>query len=109
MTQTSDETFRVDRFTVPEAAREEFLAQIADTHRILRTLPGFVRDAILEKPGGPGELVIVTIAEWDSTDAIENARMVMQDRREETGFEPREFMARLGITPELASYRRLAV
>jgi heme-degrading monooxygenase HmoA len=109
MTQASDETFRVDRFTVPESARDEFLAQIAETHHILRTLPGFVRDAILEKPGGPGELVILTIAEWDSTEAIANARRVIQDRRAETGFEPQEFMAKLGITPELASYRRLEI
>jgi len=109
MTESSDETFRVDRFTVPEAARDEFLAQVADTHHILRTLPGFVRDAILEKPGAPGELIILTIAEWDSTEAIENARKVIQDRRTETGFEPQEFMAKLGITPELASYHRLEV
>ena len=109
MTQSSDETCRVDRFTVPEAARDEFLAQVADTHHILRTLPGFVRDAILEKPGGPNEVIILTIAEWDSTEAIENARKVIQDRRAETGFEPQEFMAKLGITPELASYQRLAI
>jgi len=109
MTQASDETFRVDRFTVPEAARDEFLAQDADTHHILRTLPGFLRDAILEKPGGPGELIILTIAEWDSTEAIENARKVIQDRRAETGFEPQEFMAKLGVTPELASYHRLDI
>jgi heme-degrading monooxygenase HmoA len=109
MTESSDETFRVDRFTVPEAARDEFLAQVADTHHILRTMPGFVRDAILEKPGGPGELIIVTIAEWDSTDAIENARKVMQEHHAETGFEPQEFMAKLGISPELASYHRLEI
>ena len=109
MTESSDETFRVDRFTVPEATRNEFLAQVADTHRILRTLPGFVRDAILEKPGGPGELILLTIAEWASTEAIENARKVIQDHRAETGFEPQEFMAKLGITPELASYHRLQI
>ena len=109
MTQASDETFRVDRFTVPEAARDEFLAQVADTHHILRTLPGFLRDAILEKPGGPGELIILTIAEWDSTEAIANARKVIQERRAETGFEPQEFMAKLGVTPELASYHRLDI
>jgi heme-degrading monooxygenase HmoA len=109
MTQSSDETFRVDRFTVPEAARDEFLAQIAETHRMLRTLTGFVRDAILEKPAGPGEIVILTIAEWDSTDAIANARKAMQDHYAESGFEPQEFMARLGVTPELASYHRVDI
>jgi hypothetical protein len=44
----STEIFRVDKFVVPANAREEFLGKVRATHAVLKTQPGFVRDAILE-------------------------------------------------------------
>ena len=46
--------YRVDKFIVPQAAREEFLKKVHDTHSVLRHQPGFIRDTILEQVAGPG-------------------------------------------------------
>ena len=63
--------YRVDKFVVPESAREEFLTKIRETHELLRRQPGFVRDAILEQIAGPGRFNIVTVAEWEDQSAID--------------------------------------
>jgi hypothetical protein len=69
----STEIFRVDKFVVPVNAREEFLGKVPATHAVLRTQPGFVRDAILEQSSGPGEFNFVTIVEWENSGAIDGA------------------------------------
>lgn len=101
--------FRVDRFTVPSSARDEFLRRVADTHRILATQRGFVRDFVLEQSAGVDAFNLVTMAEWESQEAIERARDVVADMHRQLGFEPREMFTRLGIHAELGSYRALDV
>ncbi|WP_158596257.1 antibiotic biosynthesis monooxygenase family protein [Oleomonas cavernae] len=66
----SRRVYRVDKFVVPQAARPEFLAKIRETHAMLATLPGFVRDVVLEQCGGPGEFNLVTLVEWESAAAL---------------------------------------
>lgn len=50
--------YRVDRFTVPEGARAEFLSRVRQTHEALRAQPGFLQDLVLEEPGGAGRLPV---------------------------------------------------
>ena len=95
---------RLDRFTVPEAARSEFLARVHETHAVLRTQPGFVGDLLLERAAGPGRFNIVTLVTWEDSAAIEQVRAVMEAKRKETGFDPSELMARLGIDADMAVY-----
>lgn len=54
--------YRVDKFSVPQAAKDEFLKRVRDTHHVLRRQPGFIRDTLLEQVAGPGQFNIVTIA-----------------------------------------------
>ncbi|RFA26607.1 antibiotic biosynthesis monooxygenase [Alkalilimnicola ehrlichii] len=99
--------YRVDKFSVPQAAREEFLARVRDTHQVLRRQPGFVRDTLLEQVAGPGRFNIVTIAEWDSQEAIDAARTAVMEAHAESGFNPQEAMARLGVEADIANYRAI--
>jgi Uncharacterized enzyme involved in biosynthesis of extracellular polysaccharides len=99
--------YRVDKFVVPEAARDEFLARIRETHELLRRQPGFIRDAILEQVAGPGKFNIVTIAEWQDQAAIDAARDVVRRAHAQRGFSPQETMKRLGIEADIADYRAL--
>lgn len=99
--------FRVDRFNVPAGARDEFLKNVTATHKILSTQRGFVRDVVLEQSAGPSGFNLVTMAEWESQDAIEQAREVVAEFHRQLGFEPREMFARLGIHAELGNYRPL--
>lgn len=99
--------YRVDKFVVPQAAREEFLKRVCDTHQVLRRQPGFIRDALLEQVAGPGKFNIVTIAEWESQQAIDAARAVVAKAHSESGFNAQETMARLGIEADIANYKAI--
>lgn len=103
--QEKSMVYRVDKFVVPESAREEFLTKIRETHELLRRQPGFVRDAILEQIAGPGRFNIVTVAEWEDQSAIDAAREVVKRAHAERGFSPQETMKRLGIEADIADYR----
>ena len=100
--------YRVDKFAVPQEAREEFVARVVETHEVLRRQPGFVRDLLLEQESGPGEFNLVTMVEWQSQDAIDRARPVVRAMHESRGFDPQALMKRLGIRADIANYRRLA-
>ena len=99
--------YRVDKFAVPEAAREEFVGRVRMTHELLRTLPGFVQDFVLEQSAGPGEFNFVTVVEWRDAGAVEHAKPVVEAMHRERGFSPQETIARLGIRADVAEYRRV--
>lgn len=101
--------YRTDSFSVPAAARAEFLERVGATHAVLRRQPGFVRDLILEQPGDDGTSRIVTVAEWRDDEAIRAAKAVVGEEQRRMGFDPRELIARLGITAEFGTYRALAL
>jgi heme-degrading monooxygenase HmoA len=103
----SPQIYRIDFFVVPSSARTEFLDKVERTHEFLRTLPGFVQDYILEQTGGPGAFNVVTIAIWDSAEALEAARKAVMARHEAMGFNPQEMFARLDIKADLATYRQV--
>lgn len=99
--------YRVDKFKVPPAAREEFLARVRETHAILRVQPGLVDEFLLERAGGPGTFNFVTVAIWRDADAIENARAAVDADRARSGFDPAQMLERLGIEADLANYTRV--
>jgi heme-degrading monooxygenase HmoA len=99
--------FRVDRFHVPSAAREEFLERVTATHRLLANQRGFVRDFLLEQPAGENAFSLVTMAEWESQEAVERAKEAVGAMHRQAGFDPREMFGRLGIRAEMGSYRPL--
>jgi heme-degrading monooxygenase HmoA len=101
--------FRVDRFKIPVAAREEFLARVRATHEILRPIPGFVEDFLLEQRLASGDLRIVTIAVWQNAQAFNSAKAIVQERYKKIGFNPAEIIERLGIEADLADYTMLAL
>jgi len=100
--------YRVDKFKVPAAARQEFLGVVQGVHQLLRTLPGFEGDFLLEQSGGPGAFNIVTIAIWKDQAAFQAAKARAEADRAQTGFNPQAFMVKLGIQGDLADYRELA-
>ncbi len=57
--------YRVDKFVVPAAAREEFLVKVMMTHKLLEAQEGFIDHRVLEQVAGPGEFNF-TIAEWEN-------------------------------------------
>jgi heme-degrading monooxygenase HmoA len=96
--------YRIDKFKVPQSARVEFLEQVRTTHELLRTLPGFVRDALFEQSSGPGAFNFVTLVEWENAEALEGAKQVIMAKHADSEFNPPEMFARLGIDADLANY-----
>jgi heme-degrading monooxygenase HmoA len=99
--------YRVDKFVVPNGVREEFLGKVRPTHSLLKAQPGFLQDFVLEQSSGPGEFNFVTIVEWASQEAVENARAAVVKLHGEINFNAQEMLARLGIKADLACYKRL--
>ena len=96
--------YRVDRFVVPAPAREEFVARVSRTQRLLEGLAGFEDGAVLEQRTGNGHAHVVTIADCRDRDALAEARQVVRARYQQEGFDPGSFMRRLGIEADMADY-----
>lgn len=98
--------YRVDKFIVPAEARTEFISRVEMTHNLLKTLPGFVQDLVLDQTSGPGEFNFVTIVEWEGAAAIENAKAAVVAMQQQSNFNPQELFHRLGIKADLANYQK---
>ncbi len=103
----SERIYRVDKFVVPDSAREEFIGKVRATHELLRTLPGFLQDFVLEQSAGPAEFNVVTIVEWAGVEATEKAKAAVMVLHKEMNFKPPEMLARLGIKADIGNYRQI--
>lgn len=102
-----ERVYRLDRFVVPAGARDEFLMRVGQTHEILRRQWGFVQDFLLERPGEGGATIVVTMVEWDSQESIDRVVPIVQAAHREMGFNPKETIARLGVTAEIGVYQAI--
>ena|SRR5215813_4004605 len=101
--------FRVDKFKVPAASRDEFLVRVRTSNEILRTIPGFVEDCFLEQRDDAGNSKIITIAIWEDEQAFASAKAAVQEHYKNIGFNPAEIVQRLGIEAEMDAYTRFAL
>ena len=102
-----DLRFRIDVFAVPGSARSEFERAMTRNLAFLRTLPGFRGHEVFEKTAGPGRFDVVTVAAWESQQAMDSASVAVRDYYREIGFDPAPFMAERGIAGEVATFRAL--
>jgi SAM-dependent methyltransferase len=66
-----------------------------------------VRDEVFEQAGGPGAFNFITLVEWENVAALESATAAAKVKYQESGFNPQEFIPRLGIEADLANYTRI--
>jgi heme-degrading monooxygenase HmoA len=99
--------FRIDSFSVPTATRADFEAAMRRNLDFIRTLPGFLGHLVFEKTGGPSNFNIVTIAVWESPEAIEKATVAVRHYYTQIGFDPAEATARWGVKAEIGQYSML--
>lgn len=77
-----------------------------DTHRPLRQQPGFVRDLLLESPRPDDHFTLVTLVEWRDSLSVERARAAVAAHYDRDNFDPRAFMAQLGIEADIGNFTR---
>jgi len=99
-----DACFRIDTFTVPEAARAELEAAMHRNMDFIRTLPGFLGHAAFEKRAGPASFDLVTVAAWESAAALERAGHAVRAHWEAIGLDLPAALARWGVTMERGDF-----
>jgi heme-degrading monooxygenase HmoA len=62
--------FRIDRFVVPPEPKAAFMERVRRTQQTLDGLPGRLKNLVLTQIGGKGEENVVTIVEWESSEAM---------------------------------------
>lgn len=96
--------YKLDKFAVPNSARDEFLPKVVEIMELLKAQPGYIQGLIFEQPGPTGEFNLVTFVEWKNKQAAEGARGAVMAMQKTTGFNPQETMARLGIRADMGFY-----
>jgi heme-degrading monooxygenase HmoA len=99
-----DLSFRVDSFSVPDAARGEFDAAMRRNLVFIQELAGFRGHVVLDKSGGPTAFNVVTIAAWQSRSAHEAAGEAVRAHYERTRFDLAAALARWGVVAELGNF-----
>lgn len=96
----------IDKFIVPNEAKEEFNTRLNRSLDLLKTIPGLVETTAYEQTGGDGEFNFVTTAVWESEKALKNARKIVKAEYQKEGFEPQEMFERLNIKMDRAVYKK---
>lgn len=102
----SGRVYRVDRFTVPAAARGEFLAGFERAHALLRAEEGFIQEFMLQREDGP-VWHFVTLVEWANQDASDKAGISIRGMHAQIGFDPATFWKAAGIAAEIRFFTAL--
>lgn len=96
--------FRIDAFTVSETSRDEFESLMHRNLAFIKTLPGFMSHLVFEKINGPTNFNIVTIAVWESSEAVSAASEKVRAYYQSLGLDLPATLARLGVTASLGYY-----
>ena len=96
--------FRIDSFSVPDASREEFEQAMRRSLAFIGTLPGLLGQVAFEKASGPTTFNVVTMAVWESKEAVEKAAEEVRAYYGRIGFDVPATLARLGVKAELGYF-----
>lgn len=96
----------IDKFLVPSAGIAAFKQRVAVNRQFIKTLPGFISDAAYEHFDEQGNLVFITIAQWENKAAVASAREQVQAEYKRSGFDMPAMMKRLGISMDRGLYTR---
>ena len=96
--------FRVDRFVVPPESKIVFMERLRRIQQILDGQPGRLQNLVLTQIGDKGEENVVTIVEWESSEAMAAAAVMAKAKYAEENFDPQSFMRTLGVQPKFGLY-----
>lgn len=97
----------IDKFFVPAAAIKEFRERVKINRNFIEKLPGFIEDAAYEYTDNDGNLIFITVAMWQSAEALGNAKEAVQAGYKKEGFDAPAMFKRLGITADRGIYTRV--
>lgn len=94
----------VDKFLIPQNSIEEFTLRMKYNRSFIKNLSGFIKDEVYEQKDEEGNLIIITIAAWQSQDNLNNAKSAVQAEYKRIDFNPIEFYQRLNIKMDRGQY-----
>lgn len=94
----------IDKFTLPKTAVEEFYERMNYNRNFIKRLPGFIEDAAYEQMEENGKVNVITVAVWESHEALRKAKEAVQAEYKRIGFNPPELLTRLNVTSERGIY-----
>jgi antibiotic biosynthesis monooxygenase (ABM) superfamily enzyme len=100
----SGHVVRVNRFSVPEEARPQFMALLERTHRVMRVQPGFVDDMILEQQAGAGILSLITIIRFEGEHVLQPIIAAVARSDREAGIDRQALSRELGVESNVGFY-----
>lgn len=97
----------VDKFTISHNSFDEFYKQMNYNRSLIKKLPGFIKDLVLTQEGKDGNIVLMTVAMWESQEKLDAAKLAVQDNYKKIGFDPAAFLQRLNIQMERTQFKSL--
>jgi steroid delta-isomerase-like uncharacterized protein len=97
----------IDKFFVPAAAIKEFQKRVKINRNFIKKLPGLIEDAAYEYTDNDGNLICVTVALWQSAEALNSAKEAVQAEYKKQGFDAPAMFKRLGITVDRGIYTQI--
>lgn len=95
---------RVDSFSVPEGARSDFGRTSLGILRLLRTLDGYVGEAVLEKREGEAPGQVLTQVAWRDREAQEKANLHLRNLFERRGIDIPRMLQAWGVELRRGDY-----
>lgn len=89
--------FRLDSFSIPDEARPAFEAAMQRNLTFIRTLPGFCGHVAFKKRAGDSPFNLVTLAVWESQEALERAGAEVRAHYARIGFDLAGMLQRWGV------------
>jgi steroid delta-isomerase-like uncharacterized protein len=97
----------IDKFFIPAAAKKEFYDRMSINRGFIKKLPGFITDAAYTYTDDNGNLICITVAQWENKEAMNKAREVVQAEYKKQGFDMAEMLKRLNITIDRGIYTEM--
>jgi heme-degrading monooxygenase HmoA len=107
MEEANNAPIFIDKFFVPANAKSEFIHRMNINRSFIKTLPGFIRDDVYVRHDEEQNLVCITIAVWESEEALAKAKLAVQAEYKREGFDPAAMIERLNIKMDRAVYKKL--
>src|SRR5450631_2892336 len=106
--EPSGALYRIDKFEVSAESLSKFMYRIRWVQRHLGGFTGCRQNLVLTQTSGPGRFNVVTIVEWASSRDMNDAKTRMLEHYRNEGFNPSEFIARLGVQADMGVYAVVA-
>ncbi|MGK6312373.1 antibiotic biosynthesis monooxygenase family protein [Neorhizobium sp. DT-125] len=95
---------RINRFSVPADARDEFMKLIQRTHEVIRAQPGFIGDMILEQNSGTEAFNLITILQFEGEHVLQPVIAAVARSDEAAGIDRQALSRSLGVESSVGFY-----